>query len=434
MASQSRIDRLVDSFLWTLKAVGSRVLVHCCGLIPAIAAWQAHSCLSVSFAVSIYAGIICLIPYGSPKNPYWWIPVGAGMLQALALFMLGWPWYWLPLAAGLQTWLLRLIIAKGNIGWDWSAAPLLIFSLFSWFGVVNRSGLPMVHLATIPVIFGCGWLAFRQYNRVFHKRVHRQLLAATLARLRQVLATGSLEETHKRHCSLLLSQSEALGLHGDGPEDLVDRIVNVTGEIEDLSRTLANRPDWSRKLFKSTQWQHMGTGGTRIQGGRLTADDVMRNVSELNAELARVLAALTKKRRPEDGDAQSASARLDALNLSAGELLGKKDALPAAYARVVEDIAFISMDIINAMRKDPRDIRSSAGFLGRYLPRVHHLVDEYRRMEQQLPPETAQRALEVLQHMSSVFDEHRRGMTRNDGINFTAELDALDTLLKMNAR
>ncbi|MDO5536615.1 MAG: hypothetical protein Q4F72_03695 [Desulfovibrionaceae bacterium] len=429
--AQPWLDTVVGSVLTVVKIVALRVVIHLAALVLVGLSYQAFG--DVLLSTSVWAGIVCLIPYGSPRNPYWWIPVAAGCVQALVLLPLL-PWAFFALPAGLLTWTLRLVIARGNIGWDWTAAPALALGLYAAVGNLLDWQLPLLPLLSFPILFALGLAGYRMFNRIFHSNVHRQMLAASLVRLRTVLQSASLGENEKRHCSLLLSQSEALGLYKDCPDELVDRIVNITGELEDLSRSLASKPAWTRTLFKSTQWQHLGKN-TYIQGGRLTGEGVLQNVQELNADLARTLASLKKSANPGKASAEQDDAvALDTLSLSASELLGKKGSLPDGFGRPLEDIAFTAMDMIGAMRKDPADRRTSLRFLERYLPRVHHVVDEYARMEKDLPPETRQRTIEVLEQLAASFDSHRQGMTRNDTIGFTAELDALDALLKMRSR
>ena len=58
-------------------------------------------------------------------------------------------------------------------------------------------------------------------------------------------------------------------------------------------------------------------------------------------------------------------------------------------------------------------------------------MDEYLRMQTVNPSLPRERTAEVLERLARAFAEEKNGMARNDNINYAAEIDALDSLLKM---
>ena len=442
MENQSRLDGFLDKAFSLLQKIVLRIGVHASGLCLAGLCFDRLRCYgtetALALSVALYAGIICLIPYGAVKNPYWFIPVCAG---AAELCLLLWAGVLLPFAlflAGLLTWTMRLILAKGDIGWDWTASPLLVICLYSvssrLFDYCRHTAYGLLPLLSFPCLLLFGCLVYRMFTRLFSSNVHKQMLSASLVRLRTVLQSNTLNEQEKSLAGILLSQSEALAVSGSCPDILVDRLVNVTGELEDLSRALASQPSWTQKLFKTTQWQHLGQNKS-IQGGRITRDGVLNDVSCLIKDMSAHLAKNKKDIRSAAVDAQTENeAELNDITLSANTLLGKKTSLPPAFSAPVEQIAFTTLDILSTIRSMPGDQRSSVRYLAKYLPRVHHVVDEYIRLKLSLSQETTERTLEVLKHLASSFAAQKQGLSRTDTISYTAELDALDTLLTMSSK
>lgn len=435
--SQSGFDGFISSALRMAKIIGVRVLLHITALALASQYFvsMGSTPLEATYCLSIYAGIICLLPYGSVKNPYWWVPVAAGAVEGLALVLCGMPWVFGVFGAGLLTWTLRLVIAKGKIGWDWTAVPVLLLSLWALVETFMRMALPLWPLSTFLVALIAGYKSYITCSKVLHANIHRQMLAASLVRLRAVVESKALGQQVGTQSRLLLSLSESLALCKDCPDILIDRIVNVTGELEDLSKSLAARPAWSKALFKSTQWQHLAADNVSIQGGRMTTEDVVNDILQLNKDITATLAELRGETQEEPEAAQKEEMTLNALALSVSDLTAKKPSLPQEFGAPLEAIATHALGMVQSMREDPNDRAAGMSFLSRYLPRAHNIVDQFIAMSPGLTPEvrqtTSARLLQTLNQFAITFKEKKEKMSRNDVSNLMADLDTLDTMLKM---
>lgn len=232
----SLFDKLVGSVLKTVTMVLCRGLTHLVALACAVffvdAAFGTGLLDELFLKLSVYAGLICLVPWGTVSNPYWFVPVGAGLLQGLALFVLGIPWPLMLFWAGLATWLARLVIARGAIGWDWTATPILVLSLFTWLSTASLWGMPLWPLVSLPVIVLAALVVYRTWLKVCHKSVHRQILASVLVRMRALVQQGKVSGPELGYLRVLLSQCEKLAVSGALDEATVDRVNNVTSRLE----------------------------------------------------------------------------------------------------------------------------------------------------------------------------------------------------------
>ncbi len=419
------LDRIVGSVLGTVSIVLKRLVLHIVALVAAVllidvtfGTWMFSEIL---LKLSIYGGIICLIPYGAVSNPYWWLPVLAGCAQGIALLVLGMPWPLMIFWAGLQTWTVRLLIARGNIGWDWTAAPVLILGLFAYFSTASLWSLPAMPLVSFPVLALAGLAAYRLYVRSNHASLHRQLLAALLVRLRQIVQNRNLTQEEQSTTSFLLSQCEYLAVSNALSEELIDRINAVTDRLEQELRKRSARPLGT--LFKSAQWQHLGSRTPAAAGS------ILEELQALVALLTKLVAA--QKAAGAQKPSSPQEDRMQELAGLAARLLEQRKLLPPDLATPLSRIASLSLDMLQSMREDPEDRRSGMAFLGRYLPKIGHIVDEYLRMQTVNPSLPRERTAEVLERLARAFAEEKNGMARNDNINYAAEIDALDSLLKM---
>ena len=418
MAQEPLLDKIVGGVLKTVTTVLVRLCVHgaalCCAVFFVDTALHTFLFDELFLKLAIYAGIVCLVPAGALKNPYWFIPVVTGCLQAVVTGILGMPWPFMLFWAGFQTWCLRLVIAKGAIGWDWTAAPLLVISLFSWFSATAYWGVGTTSLVSFPMLTVAGFLFYKSWLKVCHTSVHRQIMASLLVRLRKLVQENNIPGAEAGYLRLLLSQCEALAVQGDLDEALIDRINAVTSSLESMAQNTSKAP--LKGLFKSAQWQHLSQSSAR----RSRQQSLLEELRQLTLELARLLGP-----KPAAQDLS----KLAGLSASASQLLQKAAACPAPLNQLLEHIAMISLDMVQCMEKDPEDVRDGTSFLNRYLPRVHHIADEMQRIQQNNVP--LERTREVLERLVAAFREERARMDRNDTIKYTAEIEALDNLLKM---
>lgn len=418
MAEVPLIDRIVETVLKAVTTALVRLFVHlaalCCAVFVVDGALRTAFYEEIFLKITIYAGIASLLPAGSLKNPYWFIPAATGCLQALVLGIMGMPWPWMLFWAGVQTWCLRLVIARGAIGWDWSSAPLLLICAFFWFAETPLWDVAIFPLVSFPVVLVAGAIFYKTWLRICHASVHRQIMASLLVRLRKLVQENRISGPELGYLRLLLSQCETLAVKGGLDEGLIDRTNTVTTALENSAQNASDKP--LKGLFKSTQWQHL----TRSPAERSREQNLLEQLRTLTLELARLI-------EPQQGTQDTS--RLAGLSASASLLLQKAAACPAPLCSLLERIALISLDMVQCMEKDPGDVRDGTSFLNRYLPRVHHIADEMQRLQQGSVP--IERTREVLERLVAAFREERQRMDRNDSINYNAEIDALDNLLKM---
>ena len=105
----------------------------------------------------------------------------------------------------------------------------------------------------------------------------------------------------------------------------------------------------------------------------------------------------------------------------------------------IDGIVEATENILACMHADPNDVAPADKFLSRYLTAAHTVVEEYVRLSGQGNmhsgvTQALARSGELLKRLEQAFvDEHAR-LLQNDTVNFTAELNVLDKLLKMEGR
>ena len=140
--------------------------------------------------------------------------------------------------------------------------------------------------------------------------------------------------------------------------------------------------------------------------------------------------------RPQTAEDREIMKRIDAWEDQAKQLRAKARSVPENMGAFVDSIAMSTFEMLKNMREDPADRRPGEKFLNRYLPAANKIVDEYVRLAgehvtQDNVAESLARAVQVLERLDKAFQEEHSAMLRNDSVNFTAELNALDALLKM---
>lgn len=121
------------------------------------------------------------------------------------------------------------------------------------------------------------------------------------------------------------------------------------------------------------------------------------------------------------------------------ELRDKNAALPRNVRGTVEGIASAADNILQCMLADPRDLEPGNRFLKRYLKAAHTVVDKHGRLarERVITPEVISalaQSEEMLGRLESAFSKEHALLLQNDAIDLSAELNVLDTLLKMDGR
>lgn len=120
-------------------------------------------------------------------------------------------------------------------------------------------------------------------------------------------------------------------------------------------------------------------------------------------------------------------------------LRAKNARLPQDVRGTVEGIAMAADNILACMAADPRDLEAGNRFLKRYLTAVHTVADKHARLsrEREITPEAIEalaKSGEMLHRLESAFTKEHTYLLQNDATDLSAELNVLDTLLKMDGR
>lgn len=124
---------------------------------------------------------------------------------------------------------------------------------------------------------------------------------------------------------------------------------------------------------------------------------------------------------------------------SLAALNDKISRLPRNTQPVTLSIAASTDNILECMRKDSRDLEPGHRFLHRYLTAVHTVVDKHIRLAREavITPEgiaALEKSGEMLARLDAAFAREHARLLKNDVTDFSADLEVLDTLLKMDGR
>lgn len=297
----------------------------------------------------------------------------------------------------------------------------------------------MEPLLSFPVAAVVGWAIRAIYLRLRADAIHKKMLTDASARLQTALTIQPLPERLRQQGELLLTRIREYAdlAEAEKEQAVITRIAGVSQLYEAEAqhyRAQGGRPDVLKGFLRSRQWQSMGGAGNNT-----TEEKCLDACRELNAMLDKIL----QKRRPAPEPAPEATdvdrqelARIMAHEDLARQLLQKKSQLPQSLACHVESLVSATVGICQNMRSDPQDRASGHKFLNRYLKATHRVVDEHIRLAaKDAAHEDVSAALsrseDILAHLSRAFQDERTGMLRNDAVNYTAELNALEKLLKM---
>ena len=406
------------------KLLAQRFVVHCTGI--ALAYFFSTLSGTNDAALLTYLGFICLFPRGSWNKHAWFIPAGTGLAQTLVMLLLGAPMWTAIFWGGVASWLQRLWQNRGRISWDWVVAPFLVFSLEAALSFTTSPLLPAIALICV-LLLGIG--AQLAYGRIYAEKLHEDSLKEDLARLQGLLRQKIRSEKLAAQIKLLSMHAESLAkvLPGKIREGIeaIDRIRKATDAvISHLESSKPSQSGWSKGLLKSDNWGRKGQS---------SSEDLVNLLQETNSFLQETIKKLKPTVRRE-GDSSFEGTCL-AFEESAAELSSKSMGLPEKVAAHVQSIAQSTLEIIKNMREDPADRTPGERFLSRYLTSVHKIVNEYLRLSTGPAQKDLEQALEksrdILERMDKAFQDELANLLQNDTINFTAEVDAIDAMLKM---
>lgn len=413
----------LDKISGYVMGFGFRLLTHFFALL--IALFAASPAASpgagvfgaTAFKFSVYVGLVCLVPRGAGNRADWLGPTGAGLLLILLWTLSGIPLMYSIVWGGAATWLIRLILRKGQFDWEMTAAPWLFITLYSSFSQqFPKLGMsPPLWLFAVIVL--AGWAGTLLYTRFRGNAAQRAMLLDACESMEKKAAAGLPPALEKSALSLARKGRRLLRLCPRFGTDTAALVNGCAGAADQLSRLPANPSE--------------------AQLGRhLSA------LEELGKDADELLGAIERKKQaysPQAALDRELAARIEIFRESSSELQAKARGLPAKIRGNVDGIALATDKIIICMQEDPADVALGDRFLSRYLKAAHSLVDDYSRLsaqggEHQSVNEPLARCEALLERLQKAFEEEHARLLQNDAIDFTAELNVLDKLLKMDGR
>lgn len=439
MDSNALSDQLAsatNAFVSGLKGFGHRILIHIGGLVVAGLGSSMASGnpllepVSTTLGLCVYVGIICLFPRGIGKNPKWLLPTVTGLFQFLLLTFAGIPWQAALFWGGVQTWLQRIWWTKGKMGWEWTVTPILLGGVASFFDIVSAVGINgMAVWSMIPLALLGAWLQsfyFRKktipYYAAMLQNARRRMLHAT--------SGGPLPDTLQAPLRMLTNQTDQfIRLSGTWKQEellLVEAVNDTALQVEHLA-SRAEPGTWDEQAGRVFSRVNSLTDRLRVQ---LRHAPALPQQESFGADM---------EQPPVFTPGSSVDERADIFREYAFKLVAKQNTLPPELRPHLEGIRKATENILDCMLKDPEDRAPGEKFLARYLPAAHKVVNEHIRLSRegnthQSVQEALARSGELLARLEQAFVSEHGSLLQNDTMNFTAELNLVDKLLKMQGR
>ncbi|MDL2315938.1 5-bromo-4-chloroindolyl phosphate hydrolysis family protein [Desulfovibrio sp. OttesenSCG-928-A18] len=428
--SGANLDSTVSAVSGFIRGVGMRVVVHFCGIIFAAIAQSTLGLLDegafttkAAFIFLSYVGFVCLFPRGMSKRSDWIIPSGAGVLLCLFWIIWGVPWQCVVFWGGAVTWSVRALARKGQMGWEWTALPWLLIGLYGFISELRPLLPGSVPYWSLPVFVLGGWGALLAYSRARADSIAISMLRDSVRQLEWLLQQDSLPQelaAQARHLSAQAQKLASLGSRFDKTGAVL--VANIDKNTQQLLSLKARSP-----ILRLTD-------GRKAFKGQDPQEAAALSLERLNASLAEYL---TKFQPPSSNDALEK--RIRQFRANAETLVRKAAGLPEALGVHVRAISQSTEKILICMRDDPADVVPGDKFLSRYLGAADRVVDEYARLfaqgaSQEEISQILKRGEELLGKLSTAFEEEHAQLLKNDTMNFTAELNVLDKLLKMDGK
>lgn len=419
----SGLTGFINQFVEFFLKLGSRLLVHVCSLIGAgiIASTvnlpYAGMMTTGSVVICAYVGLICLVPQGSPRTADWIIPSGLGAFLVVVWAAWGLPWQFCILWGGALTWTIRLLMKRGMMDWEWSVLPAMLLALFCFFDDLLPLSRVSPPYLTFPLLVLAGWGALQLYARLKGDSVQKGMLVEACTRMEKLVAD-------KKVPPELLPDVQKLASQGRRLLQLKPRLDRSTS---DLSRSLA---EMAGKLARL---------GTKLSPmGVAQAKDTLGRISQVLEERLRALEP-PKEETPQSAEARALAARIEQFRAMSVRLTEKAASLPEDLRDPVAGITQSTEKILACMAEDPQDVAPGDRFLSRYLKAAHTVVDEHVRLAPQAGAsrevsDALARSKDLLVRLEKAFAEEHAALLRNDTLNFTADLNVLDKLLRMEGK
>ena len=411
-----------------IKTIGTRFIVHMTGFVllgAATSSIDAHPAavgITSVLSFSLYIGVICLIPKRVSFTPEWLFPTGTGLASIVVLAIMGLPLWSTVFWGGCITWLMRVLVNKLRMGWEWAVLPWLNMCLIMNLDFLRKQWLASNTLIVVCVALLVGYCAYRVYFFTFRTAIVIKRLAVA----QEALAAAVVES---KFTPLL--------------EALVEQLNNSVNQFAPLITNVGNfEANLVEKLCVITE------GLPKVRQQALSAPPtnkavttMMKNIGELGLQLDRYVQENTPKLQPQKMSAEDKKfAEQLALHQTTLENIQRKcKNLPPHIAAQLETLRASATSIIGCMQLDENDRFQGERFLIRYLPAVEHVVDEYLRLTSAKVSDTTiagvlQHCEELIARLEKAFAEEHIALLQNDTVTLSAELKALDTLLTMQGR
>lgn len=423
------ITSLWQNVVSTVRGIGARVVVHFLSIVAVTAFlveplhYQGQAAVAVGHLSFIsYVGLICLVPRGMSLTGQWLIPTGMGFFSGAVLMVLGLPWELAIFWMGAQTWLIRLARSRGKMGWEWTVLPWLAVGAGMFFSKTGSTLFRLLPVLVVPVMTVGGLALNLLYNRLYIGPIHRNRLKAAAAGLHRLLAREALVPALEPSCRQLAQQCDLLLRHGSfSTREVVALVVRVEDSLGEINRTKASGR------------------GSATYGQVLEVQHKLEALSQEMERQVRASGALERQDKQKTQEQGGDEGQFAVFHASAVDLLHKQFQLPPHLHGHIVQIAGSTENILECMRTDAADRANGSKFLAHYLPAAHKIVDQYLRLSREGKDfdEVAKvlaRSEDLLARLESAFKDEHKQLLHNDAVNLTAELNVLDTLLKMEGR
>lgn len=408
-------------------AVGlsKRVLIHICGAVLGVLAVfsftvpdiVATMLTSIPVFLCAYTGFICLVPRGVSSRPDWLIPTGCGFVLLCLWMIFGVPWAMSVFFGGLLTWVIRLAVKRGMMDWEWSVLPLLLVCLFGFFNTLLPASGARPPYILFPVLAAAGWAGVQFYNKLKGDTTQKEMLVTACTRLERMLQSKSLPMD-------LEGAVHQLSLHGRRLLEVDPRMDQKTAPlVRDVCKVASTLARVGKNLSP------MGSAKAQAKLGEIN-DAMQKMIKSYEPDTLKEIASTLDK---------ALLARIQGYEKLAQTAVEKSCNLPPEMQVQVRGISRATDNIITCMKEDPQDVDAGDKFLSRYLNAVQTVIDEHIRLSAQTDAhasvaETLGKSRELLARLEKAFVEEHGKLLQNDTVNFTAELNVLDKLLKMDGR
>lgn len=412
-----------------ITGLAERLLVHLASIVVAVGAsktiyeptFPASFLSSGLIAFMMYVGLVNLFPAGNPRRTDWFMPFLAACILGGLCYSQLMPWQFIVFWMGVQSWLVRIVCKKVKHS-EWLSAPWLFLAGVLYFSkYAQLSATPVLYVA-LPALTVAGFLGGHLVNRAFFFPFRKRKLAQTANRLESFLVNKRLPLPFEEPLRLLVSNSRLVTKAVPNLDDSLVTPIMAMGIVANKLSILVAGDD--------SRW---ATEGERV----------LQGIAMLNEDFDKRLVGFDTVAVETEEEAQEADpkvARCDEFLAMATGIALKKAQLPQHLHQSLDSVRLTTHGIVDSMLSDPFDYESGEKFLGRYLPALEKVLDEYIRLYHGVDPghkdvdRVLERSEEVVLRLEEAFKRERAHMLRNDTMELNAELATLDTLLKIDGR